>query len=65
MACPNFRALLDFSLGNIDDNHAIQALGIDNDEDLFLPMAQAHLPMPRLPESNLSRMADDLTALRK
>jgi hypothetical protein len=65
MACPNFRALLDFSLGNIDDNHAMQALGIDNDEDLFLLMAQAHLPMPRLPESNSSRMVDGLTALRK
>jgi len=43
----------------------MQALGIDHDEDLFLLMAQAHLPMPRLPASNLSRMVDDLTALRK
>jgi hypothetical protein len=61
----NFRALLDFSLGRIDDNQAMQALGIDSDEDLFLLMAQAHLPMPRLPESNVSRMVDDLNALRK
>jgi hypothetical protein len=61
----NFRALLDFSLGRIDDNHAMQALGIDSDEDLFLLMAQAHLPMPRLPESNVNRMVDDLNALRK
>jgi hypothetical protein len=61
----NFRALLDFSLGRIDDNRAMQALGIDSDEDLFLLMAQAHLPMPRLPESNVSRMVDDLNALRK
>lgn len=61
----NFRALLDFSLGCIDDNQAMQALGIDSDEDLFLLMAQAHLPMPRLPESNVSRMVDDLNALRK
>jgi hypothetical protein len=65
MASPNFRALLDFSLGRMDDNHGMQALGIDNDEDLFLLMAQAHLPMPRLPESNSSRMVDGLTALRK
>lgn len=65
MACPNLHALLDFSLGNIDDNHAMQALRIDNDEDLFLLMAQAHRPMPRLAESNLSRMADDLSAPRK
>jgi hypothetical protein len=65
MPYPDFHALLDFSLRNIDDNHALQALGIDNDEDLFLLMARAHLPMPRLPESNLSRVVDDLTALRK
>jgi hypothetical protein len=43
----------------------MHALGIDNDEDLFLLMAQAHLPMPRLPESNSSRMVDGLTALRE
>jgi hypothetical protein len=61
----NFRALLDFSLGRIDDNQAMQALGIDSDEDLFLLMAQAHLPMPRLPEPNVNRMVDDLNALRK
>lgn len=60
----NFRTLLDFSLGRIDDRQAMQALGIDSDEDLFLLMAQAHLPMPRLPEANTRRMVDDLNALR-
>ncbi|CAG4897031.1 hypothetical protein [Paraburkholderia gardini] len=60
----NFRTLLDFSLGRIDDRQAMQALGIDSDEDLFLLMAQAHLPMPRLPEASTRSMLDDLNALR-
>ena len=60
----NFRTLLDFSLGRIDDRQAMQALGIDSDEDLFLLMAQAHLPMPRLQEASTRRMIDDLNALR-
>ncbi len=45
----NYRTLLDFSLGRIDDRATMAALGIDSEEDLFLLMAQAHLPMPRLP----------------
>jgi len=60
----NFRTLLDFSLGRIDDRLAMKALSIDSDEDLFLLMAQAHLPMPRLSESSTRRMVDDLNALR-
>jgi len=60
----NFRTLLDFSLGRFDDRQAMQALGIDSDEDLFLLMAQAHLPMPRLPDADTRRMVDDLTTLR-
>ena len=42
----NFRTLLDFSLGWIDDHAAMGALGIDSQEELFLLMAQAHLPAP-------------------
>ncbi|MHB9841882.1 conserved hypothetical protein [Paraburkholderia piptadeniae] len=61
----NFRTLLDFSLGRVDDGQAMEALGIDSDEDLFLLMAQAHLPMPRLPEARTRSMVDDLNALRK
>jgi hypothetical protein len=61
----NFMTLLDFSLGRIDDRRAMDALGIDNDEDLFLLMAKAHLPMPRLPDSDTRRMADALTMLHK
>jgi hypothetical protein len=36
----NFRTLLDFSLGRIDDLQAKQQLGIESDEDLFLLLAQ-------------------------
>jgi hypothetical protein len=60
----NFHTLLDFSLGRIDDHQTMMALGIDSDEDLFLLMARAHLPMPRLPESRTHRTVDDLNALR-
>lgn len=59
----NFRTLLDFSLGRIDDLAAMAALGIDSAEDLFLLMAQAHLPMPRLPESATREMVDVLNTL--
>jgi hypothetical protein len=59
----NFKSLLDFSLGRSDDHTAMAKLGIDNQEDLFLLMAQAHLPMPRLPESIIQSMVDSLHAL--
>ena len=55
--------LLEFSLGRIDDQAAMTALGIDSDEDIFLLMAQAHLPMPRLPTATTQRMVDALNAL--
>lgn len=61
----NFRTLLDFSLGRIGDRSAMAALGIDSDEDLFLLMAQAHLPMPRLPELTIQGMVDELSALTR
>ena len=59
----NYRVLLDFSLGRIDDLTAMEALAIDSQEDLFLLMAQAHLPMPRLATARTQRMVDDLNAL--
>lgn len=59
----NFKILFNFSLGRIDDNAAKAALGIDSDEDLFLLMTQAHLPMPRLPESSTEEMVNQLHAL--
>jgi len=59
----NFRTLLDFSLGRIDDLTAMAALGIDCEEDIFLLMAQARLPMPRLPAATTQGMVDELNAL--
>ncbi|MBK9573856.1 MAG: hypothetical protein IPO43_14555 [Rhodoferax sp.] len=61
----NFRTLLDFSLGKIDDLTAMQTLGLDSQEDLFLLMAQAHLPMPRLPEQVTQSMVEELNALMR
>jgi hypothetical protein len=61
----NFMTLLDFSLGRIDDRKTMDALGIDTDEDLFLLMAGAHLPMPRLAETDTRRMAEILSTLHK
>jgi len=59
----NYRTLIEFSLGRIDDLAAMAALGIDSEEDLFLLMAQAHLPMPRLSDAATQRMVDALNAL--
>lgn len=59
----NFRTLLDFSLGRIDDQAAMEGLGIESEEDLFLLMAQAHLPMPRLPDAVTQGMVDSLNSL--
>jgi len=59
----NYRTLLDFSLGRIDDRDAMSALGIDSEEDLFLLMAQAHLPMPRLSDAVTQGMVNELNAL--
>ncbi|MCE1182145.1 MAG: hypothetical protein LWW81_07545 [Rhodocyclales bacterium] len=59
----NFKTLLDFSLGRINDDQALAALGIDSQEDLFLLMAQAHLPMPRVSEAETQQMLASLHAL--
>ena len=59
----NSRALLDFSLGRADEATTMHALGTDSAEDMFLLMAQAHLPMPRLPEAASRAMVDSLHAL--
>lgn len=59
----NYRVLLAFSLGRIDDKTAMHALGIDGDEDLFLLMVQARLPMPRLPDEVTKTMVDTLHSL--
>ena len=59
----NYRTLLDFSLGRINDLEAMSALGIDSEEALFLLMAQSRLPMPRLPDTTTQEMLDELKAL--
>jgi hypothetical protein len=59
----NFRVLLDFSLGRLSAEDVMHALGIDGEEHLFLLMAQAHLPMPRLPDTATQAMVDQLNAL--
>lgn len=56
----NYATLLAFSLGHADDRAVMRKLGIDSEEDLFLLMAQAHLPMPRLPEDETRRMTQAL-----
>ena len=59
----NYRALLDFSLGRVNDVEVMQLLGIDSDEDLFLLMTQAHLPMPRLSVTTTQSMVESLDQL--
>jgi len=59
----NYATLLAFSLGKLDDLATMQALAIDSEEDLFLLMAQAHLPMPRLPEAETAGMVKALHQL--
>ena len=61
----NYATLLAFSLGRLDDRAALRVLGLDNDEDLFLLMAQAHLPMPRLPEADTAAMVSALQRLAR
>jgi hypothetical protein len=56
----NYRALLDFSLGRVNDLEVQELLGIDSDEDLFLLMTQAHLPMPRLSATTTQSMVESL-----
>ncbi len=59
----NYTVLLDFSLGRLSGDEAMRALGVDSEEDLFLLMAQAHLPLPRLPEASTQEMVDQLGSL--
>ena len=42
---------------------AMEQLHLEHEEDLFLLMAQAHLPMPRLPEEATTAMVAQLEAL--
>ena len=59
----NYATLLAFSLGRLDDQAVMKKLGIDSEEDLFLLMARARLPMPRLPAAETRTMVDALHRL--
>jgi hypothetical protein len=59
----NYPNLLAFSLGQRDAQATMDKLGIDSFEDLFLLMAQAHLPMPRLADAATDAMVRALHAL--
>lgn len=59
----NYRILLDFSLGRIDYLELMRQLGIESEESLFLLMAQAHLPMPRLNDKQTQSMVAELNQL--
>ena len=59
----NYPNLLAFSLGQRDAQATMDKLGIDCFEDLFLLMAQAHLPMPRLADAATDEMVQKLNAL--
>jgi len=41
----------------------MESLGLESEEDLFLMMAQARLPMPKLSDSITRGMVDDLNSL--
>lgn len=59
----NFKNLLDFALGRNDATSTMAKLGIDSEEDLFLLMAQARLPMPRLDHDSTEAMVNSLQEL--
>ena len=59
----NYPNLLSFSLGKSDAQSTMDKLGIDSFEDLFLLMAQAHLPMPRVADAATDEMLQALHAL--
>jgi len=59
----NLDVLSDFSMGCVDSADAIQTLGQDGEEELFVLMAQARPPMPRLSRSRTDTMIEMLDSL--
>lgn len=59
----NYQALLNFSLGKAEDIATMEVLGLDSEEGLFLLMAKAHLPMPRLSSNRTAKMVANLNGL--
>lgn len=56
-------ALLAFALGRLSDEQVMEQLQLEHEEDLFLLMAQAHLPMPRLSDQATEAMVRELEQL--
>jgi hypothetical protein len=56
-------ALLAFALGRLSDDQVMEQLQLEHEEDLFLLMAQAHLPMPRLSAQATEAMVMELEQL--
>lgn len=52
-----------FFPGRINDLTAMESLGLESEEDLFLMMAQTCLPMPKLSDSVTRGVVDDLNSL--
>jgi hypothetical protein len=59
----NYATLLAFSLGQHDAQTTLDKLGLLSGEDLFLLMAQARLPMPRLADAVTDAMIKALHTL--
>ena len=59
----NAALLLGFALGRSSDLEVIELPHLEHEEDLFLLMAQAHLPLPRLADQATEAMVSDLQQL--
>lgn len=58
-----YPTLLAASLAKFTGTDVSQASGIDSEKDLFVPMAQARPPRPRLPEAQTAARVNELPAL--
>lgn len=58
----NAALLLGFALGRSSDLEVMELLHLEH-KDLFLLMAQAHLPLPRLADQATEAMVSDLQQL--
>ena len=59
----NAALLLGFALGRSSHLEVMALPHLEHEEDLFLLMAQAHLPLPRLADQATEAMVSDLQQL--
>ncbi|MCP9913086.1 hypothetical protein KBZ07_06660 [Cyanobium sp. BA20m-14] len=59
----NSSLMLGFALGGSNNLEVMDQLHLEQEEDLFLLMAQAHLPLPRLADQATEAMVSDLQQL--